>query len=172
MGQCYQIIRQITTEYHVLGLSPWDTGSGGLTIQPSSDLELRIATSSMYRMWNFSLRQRQHLLIIGSNVAKLLLRNFQYIWGSCPAFFLETNMYFDISARLRDQYMFGYFSPPQRPMWLISTRTGTPLEICRWLPQIVFTLLTCVRQVNVHFQAVFRRASSSIDPVRKKKSFK
>ena len=36
-------------------------------------------------------------------------------------------------------------------IWLIFTRTVTPLEISRWFPQIVFTLGTCVRPINVGF---------------------
>ena len=40
-------------------------------------------------------------------------------------------------------------------IWLIFTRTVTPLEIFRWFPQIVFTLLTCVRQINVGFSIHF-----------------
>ena len=40
-------------------------------------------------------------------------------------------------------------------IWLIFTRTGTPLEIFRWFPQIVFTLLTFVRPINVGFSNRF-----------------
>ena len=40
-------------------------------------------------------------------------------------------------------------------IWLIFTRTVTPLEIFRWFPQIVFTLLTCVRPINVGFSNRF-----------------
>ena len=40
-------------------------------------------------------------------------------------------------------------------IWLIFTRTGTPLEIFRWFPQIVFTLLTSVRPINVGFSNRF-----------------
>ena len=40
-------------------------------------------------------------------------------------------------------------------IWLIFTRTVTPLEIFRWFPQIVFTLLTCVRPINVRFSNRF-----------------
>ena len=40
-------------------------------------------------------------------------------------------------------------------IWLIFTRTLTPLEIFRWFPQIVFTLLTCVRPINVGFSNRF-----------------
>ena len=36
-------------------------------------------------------------------------------------------------------------------IWLIFTRSSTPLEICRWFPQIVFILLTRVRPINVGF---------------------
>ena len=38
---------------------------------------------------------------------------------------------------------------------LIFTRTGTPLEVCRWFPQIVFTRLTCGRPINVGFSNCF-----------------
>ena len=40
-------------------------------------------------------------------------------------------------------------------IWLIFTRTVTPLEIFRRFPQIVFTLLTCVRPINVGFSNRF-----------------
>ena len=33
---------------------------------------------------------------------------------------------------------------PYSTIWLIFTRTVTPLEIFRWFPQIVYTLLACV----------------------------
>ena len=44
---------------------------------------------------------------------------------------------------------------PSEDIWLIFTRTGTPLEIFRWFPQIVFTLLTSVRPINVGFSNRF-----------------
>ena len=40
-------------------------------------------------------------------------------------------------------------------IWLIFTRTGTPLEICRWFPQILFTLLTRVRPIDIRFSNDF-----------------
>ena len=40
-------------------------------------------------------------------------------------------------------------------IWLIFTRSSTPLEICRWFPQIVFIPLTCVRPINVGFSNRF-----------------
>ena len=40
-------------------------------------------------------------------------------------------------------------------IWLIFTRTVTPLEIFRWFPQIAFTLLTFVRPINVGFSNRF-----------------
>ena len=43
----------------------------------------------------------------------------------------------------------------QEYIWLIFTRTVTPLEIFRWFPQIVFTLRTCVRPINVGFSNRF-----------------
>ena len=45
--------------------------------------------------------------------------------------------------------------PTSRSIWLIFTRTVTPLEIFRWFPQIVFTLRTCVRPINVGFSNRF-----------------
>ena len=44
-------------------------------------------------------------------------------------------------------------------IWLIFTRTVTPLEIFRWFPQIVFSLLPCVRPINVGFSNRFFRLS-------------
>ena len=40
-------------------------------------------------------------------------------------------------------------------IWLIFTRMNTPSEICRWFPKIVFTLLPCVRPINVGFSKCF-----------------
>ena len=40
-------------------------------------------------------------------------------------------------------------------IWLIFTRSSPPLEICRWPPQIVFILPTCVRPINVGFSNRF-----------------
>ena len=40
-------------------------------------------------------------------------------------------------------------------IWLIFTRTVAPLEIFRWFPQIVFTLLPSVRPINVRFSNCF-----------------
>ena len=34
-------------------------------------------------------------------------------------------------------------------IWLTFTRSNTPLEICRWFPQFVFTLHTRVRPIKV-----------------------
>ena len=56
-------------------------------------------------------------------------------------FFGEFLQYFRVSANIR--------------IWLIFTRSSPPLEICRWFPQIVFILLTCVRPINVIFSNRF-----------------
>ena len=40
-------------------------------------------------------------------------------------------------------------------IWLILPRSSPPLEICRWFPQIVFILPTCVRPINVGFSNLF-----------------
>ena len=40
-------------------------------------------------------------------------------------------------------------------IWLVFTRTGSPLKICRCFPQIVFTLLIRVRPINVGFSNRF-----------------
>ena len=45
--------------------------------------------------------------------------------------------------------------PVRTYIWLIFTRTVTPLVIFRWFPQIVFTLRTCVRPINVGFSNRF-----------------
>ena len=37
----------------------------------------------------------------------------------------------------------------QISIWLTFTRSNTPLEICRWFPQFVFTLHTRVRPIKV-----------------------
>ena len=50
-------------------------------------------------------------------------------------------------------------------IWLICTRMVTPLEICRWFPQIVFTLLTCVRPMNVGFSNRFFCLSDKRFPI-------
>ena len=39
-------------------------------------------------------------------------------------------------------------------IWLIFTRTNTPLEIRSWFPHIVFTLLSRVGLINAEFQTV------------------
>ena len=55
---------------------------------------------------------------------------------------------------------FDYYPPTYPPgkvevqleidhIWLIFTRSSTPLEICRWFPQILFSLLTHVRPISV-----------------------
>ena len=40
-------------------------------------------------------------------------------------------------------------------IWLIFTRTSSPLEICRRFPQIMFILATRVRPINVGFSTRF-----------------
>ena len=40
---------------------------------------------------------------------------------------------------------------PQKYICLVFTWSNTPLEICRRFPQLVFTLLTCVRPIKVGF---------------------
>ena len=42
-----------------------------------------------------------------------------------------------------------------RSIWLMFTRTVTPLEKFMWFPQIVFALLTSVRPINVGFSNHF-----------------
>ena len=43
----------------------------------------------------------------------------------------------------------------KQDIWLIFTRTVTPLEIFRWFPQTIFPLLTCLRPINVGFSNRF-----------------
>ena len=45
--------------------------------------------------------------------------------------------------------------PVRTYIWLIFTRTVTPLEIFRWFPQIVFTLVTSVKPINIGFSNRF-----------------
>ena len=44
-------------------------------------------------------------------------------------------------------------------VWLIFTRSNTPLEICRWFPKFVFTLLTRVRPIKVRILNRFLRVA-------------
>ena len=54
---------------------------------------------------------------------------------------------------------FNYFhlglSWAKTDIWLICTRSSTPLEICRWFPQIVFIIFNRVRPINVGFSNRF-----------------
>ena len=54
------------------------------------------------------------------------------------------------------KHIYGYFRLASlQDIWLIFTRTVTLLEIFRWFTQIVFTLLTSVRPINVGFSNRF-----------------
>ena len=66
--------------------------------------------------------------------------------------FLHAVMFMFMDVR---RYVYVMFLDVNECIWLIFTRTVTPLEIFRWFPQIVFTLLTFVRPINVGFSNRF-----------------
>ena len=67
------------------------------------------------------------------------------------SFNIELNSNFlkaKISALLYAIKCFKHLHDLLPHIWLIFTRSNTPLEICRWFPQFMFTLLTHVRLIK------------------------
>ena len=50
-------------------------------------------------------------------------------------------------------------------IWLIFTRSNTPLEIYSWFPQLMFTLLTRVRSIKVKILNSFLRLADHRLPI-------
>ena len=55
--------------------------------------------------------------------------------------------------------IFSIVHKEKNSKWLIFTRTVTPFEIFRWFPQIMFTLLICVRPINVGYTTIVHRCA-------------
>ena len=69
--------------------------------------------------------------------------------------FMQVSKYTKISLCRYPSIQKYFYAGILEYIWLIFTRTVTPLEIFRWFPQIVFTLLTSVRPINIGFSNRF-----------------